>query len=285
MDPVECLDTVEQIAVSLDDVDMQAEGHRVRALLFQGSEQYDEALREFEAALEALSATTAPTAVARILIDKAAVELERGDVSDARVTLRRAAQMGAKLDDRDLEADVGADMVRLELVAGNSDAAAAEAAAVADISPYDAYLRNRLGNVYYEATEGDRGDLIDHAVRAYTEAIELEPEPIFFRNRGYARRERAQMAEEPDNDLLREAAADLGEGVRGGLTDPELCLAAAELERQFGNHDVASSHAHVALELIAPGRPGAGDRRRGSGRERCDPPCAWSRRLTSSRAT
>ncbi len=253
VDPVACLDTVEAIAVSLDDVDMQAEGHRVRALLFQESKQYDEALREFEAALEALSATTAPTAVARILIDKAAVELERGDTSDARVTLKRAAQMGVKLDDRDLEADVGADMVRLELVAGNSDAAAAQAAAVADIRPYDAYLRNRLGNVYYEATQGDRADLIDHAVRAYTEAIELEPEPIFFRNRGYARRERAQMDEEQDNDLLREAAADLGEGVRGGLTDPELCLAAATLEHEFGNHDAASSHAHVALELIAQG--------------------------------
>ena len=250
----ERLETVRSIAERLGDVEMQAEAVRVHALVLRDAGDLDAALKRIEAARAALSTLKAPRLVATILTDKAALLRSQGSLTEARRELERAAQIGRSLDDPTLEADTRFAMLQLELDAGEHERASQLAAEVAGLRPYDPYLRNRLAVVFDEAAGSDLGDpeatnaVRAVAVQAYSAALEIAEEPLFYRNRGYSRQAHASLL---DHEALREAADDLQEAVERGYREPGLYLNLAEIRRDLGEEQAASNAAYAELELIA----------------------------------
>jgi flagellar biosynthesis component FlhA/tetratricopeptide (TPR) repeat protein len=249
------LDLAEKIGTQLGDADLRAQACRVRSFIAQEAEWMDEALAQLDSALEILSTRRAPRSTAQILLDKARLFRERTEMELARRELERAAQIARALDDPSLEADVGVEMVRVELAASDVEAAATRAAEVAEVRPFDAGLRNDIGDAYFEVGQqtGMR-ELLERSVIEYSAAIALVEEATFFKNRGYARLALGRLDDAPDDSNLHAGVADFEGAARRGLADARLYVEAAELRRELGDEPgdeiAATASARAALDVV-----------------------------------
>ena len=247
------LGVADEIATRLGDSKLHAEVRRARALVLEHVQSIDEALEQLELAVQDLSSIQAPELIAQILVDRGGLSCNRNDFDAARSELERAAQIARGLDDPSLEATARSAMMRVELAAGDDEAASDYADEVVALRPFDAYVRNRLGVAYFDsaADSTDPHSALERSVRMYSAALQLADEALIFSNRGYAHHRLAHLADPPIESELRAAAADFDEAARRGLSDPQLHLDAAELQLQLGDARASSAHARAAIDVVA----------------------------------